>query len=60
MTTVKDCLEDLLALDSGLAPWEVDFVERMSNKDSFNDWEVGKIFEIYDLRCLVTVRKSSI
>ena len=51
MTTVKDCLEDLLALDSGLTPWEVDFVERMSNKDSFNDWEVGKIFEIYDLRC---------
>lgn len=44
----------LLDLESGLSPWEVDFVEKMNLKVGYggtlNDWEMKKITEIYDER----------
>ena len=52
---VKQCLNDLLDLESGLSDWEVDFIEDVVLWEKINKtWTPGqskKIIEIYDDRC---------
>ena len=49
---VKDCLQALLDIESGLSEWEVGFVEDMDKQDGrFTSRMEAKIIEIYDENC---------
>lgn len=48
----REHLSDLLALEKGLTPWEIDFIEDMSNREeALTTGQRKKIYEIYVQRC---------
>ncbi len=47
----KNCLEEILEIESGLSDWEVNFACDMRNKDILTPKQITKIFEIYDEHC---------
>lgn len=46
----REHLVDLLALQSGLTQWEVDFIEDMSRKEVLTPNMIKKIYQIYEQR----------
>lgn len=49
---VRVHLCDLLALESGLTSWEVDFLDDMADREeAFTPDQMKKIYEIYEQRC---------
>jgi hypothetical protein len=48
----RDHLADLLALDSGLTAWEVDFIDSVSKWDGdLTPKQIKTIYKIYERRC---------
>ena len=52
---VEGELEDLLALESGLTDWEVEFIEsldaRLRDGPDLTARQIGKLHKIWDRRC---------
>lgn len=51
---IREMIEELCQVESGLSEWEMNFIEKMSHKHK-NHWfspnEINKIKEIYDKIC---------
>ncbi len=49
---VKEHLDELLELEDGLTPWEVDFIDSVSKwEDDLTPKQMARIYKIYDRRC---------
>lgn len=48
----RDHFNDLLALDSGLTDWEVNFIESLANwEGDFTEKQIAMIYKIYERQC---------
>jgi hypothetical protein len=48
----REHLDELLALDSGLSDWEVNFIESVSHRDdNLTEKQINIIYEIYERHC---------
>ena len=48
---VADEIEDLLAVEHGLTPWEVDFLDDMDGRERFTAKQAEKVHQIWDRLC---------
>ena len=44
-------IEDLMRLDQGLTPWEIDFIENIDGADRLTDKQFEKLREIHERVC---------
>lgn len=48
----REHLQDLLALEKGLANWEVEFIESLNHwEGEFTDSQREVLYQIYERRC---------